>query len=772
VSTLTADGQLRDEFEPGYQLGVYTLLERLGFGGQATVWSALNKRQKRVVAIKFIPSMGDYSLAEPSTYMREAQIVSSLEHPNILPLYDIGLVGNFDYLVMRYICCGSLQDLVRSGPIPLPDVSRLATQISTALQYIHARGIVHRDLKPRNILLDSQKRAFLTDFGLARPLSGTTQPLHTGQGTAPYSPPEQHTKAQVAYTSDIYSLGIMFYEMLTGKLPWNGQVALAIRQLGTDAELPDPRDINPALPPSLVAALRKLTARDPANRPTSALKALNLVEKTLKSNQTRDTVNLTTSENIQGSIDTRLDDDAWTIGDAESLLRRAITDWDPWSDKYDFKLTHFMLVDGIYPQAERHGLTFDDPRQQFMLRGAFTYGHNLEFWWKKVADSQARLQVCEQTIANESEESAERALSRILDEPTTAPQSESTQDALIDLAATATEPRLRSGALDVLGRQISPSSHWQKTGFTLAGDKKLAKLALEDNLQAKQAAHLIGQAHSETAVLALLAQDESDAAHLMPILTEIRAVAGSLPRSIPTSLRVRVGAELGRRQLLEDQATLLRAYLVAALGSALGLGFHVYMTYRLPSFLDRTRILNAIGSGLLFGLLIGLGIFLTRLAVDRLKVLPLVPRIILSTIVGTLIVNLGMVSYHNLFLSAAPAGGLIAMGSAIMAFGFSAATGVTRSRWVRMLLSTAAVALGIGLSWRLAMGATLTPMLYYEMDRPEQTIFLIAVTSLLVGATAHVVDLLKHQEMVGRNLTLSTDRTPTPPTPSHIRTQP
>jgi hypothetical protein len=193
--------------------------------------------------------------------------------------------------------------------------------------------------------------------------------------------------------------------------------------------------------------------------------------------------------------------------------------------------------------------------------------------------------------------------------------------------------------------------------------------------------------------------------------------------------------------LLEDRATLTRAYLAAGLGSALGLGFTVYATYLWPSFLDARRILNAAGSGLLFGLLIGLGIFLTRLIAHRLRVLPLGARVALGVCVGTLIINFGVTSYHNLFLDAQPVGWLIAMGSFLMALGFGVGAGLARSKLLRALVSTVAVGLGIGLSWQLALRTALTPVLYYASNRPVQTVFLIAASSLLMGLVAHTVDL-------------------------------
>lgn len=734
----------QEELHPGYQLETYTLLERLGYGGQGAVWSAWDQARERVVAVKVV--LADDPMEDTGAFQREADIVAGLTHPNILPLHDFGSVSNFRYTSTRYICSGSLADLLSSGPIPPEVVLPLAAQIAAALEYIHERNIVHRDLKPSNILLDTRRRAYLTDFGLARAISRTTEALHTGHGTAPYAPPEQLTKARLVQASDIFSFGILLFEMLTGKLPWDGMTSLAIRQLDKGEDLPDPRGVNPHFPATLTAALRSMTAASPSARPPSASIAYALVAGAFEEDTRRKaTIDLgkPALEGALGVLPEHKKAEELEAEDAQYLVQQRLARWEPDAESFPLRLTDFYLADSVYAQPERYGLALDDSQHQFMLRGALAYGRHVAYWWEKVDDPPARARVCEQTIANEETAAAGRAVEGILgDEALLARPdlfSSSTLGYLLDLAIEAVS--LHEKALELMNRLAPKATRWDATEIASPADMKMADLALTDGPQARHTARLIGHLRSEAAVQVLLGtSEERDDDRILTALMEVRDVAGSLPRSIPMPLRMRVVARMVRRQLFSDWVTLIRGYLVAALGSALGLGLHIYATYRVPQFLDAARILNAVGGGLLFGLLIGLGIFLTRLIVQRLEILAPVPRVVLGVAVGALIVNLGLASYHTLFLAAPPEGWGVATGSFLTALGFGLGTWLLRSRPLRMLTSTACVGLSISLSWLVALRMPLTPMLPYEVGRPVQTAVLMAATSLLIGALPHAGD--------------------------------
>jgi CHASE2 domain-containing sensor protein len=576
---------LEEEFRPGRQLGDYTLVERIGFGGQAVIWSAWSRRRAAVVIIKLIPTLGEDASANLDDFEREVQLVASLNHPNILPLYEFGLADEYRYLVMRYICSGSLRDLLAAGPTPPQVALHLMAQMVSALQYLHARNIVHRDLKPGNILVDTAKRAYLADFGLARRISQETAPLHTGRGTGPYAPPEQVSGLRVTPQSDIYSLGILLYEMLTGELPWGGSRYLSIQQLQMATSLPDPRDLNPALPASLVTALQRLTAADRADRPASAAEAFNLVAETL----------LVGKDNVEQqeafsflydalSEPVAPDHSALAAQDAQYLLDHTLPDWTPEAEPFPLSATHVAFINSVYMQAELHGLALTDSQRHFLLRGALAHGQHLDYWWRQVDTPLAQVQACEQTIAYEDEEAVGRALTQMLGEPAgTLPLEALTPaalDRLIELAAGAKDAYLRANALDLLEHSISPPARWQPIGVTLPGDRQLAILALGGGAQAQQAARLIGQMHSEAAVRVLFEQEGgASSPTLLDALKEIRVAAGSLPRWVPLAARLQVSARLTRDQLLEEREGL--SWPRALIGLAVGLLASLMMALRL-----------------------------------------------------------------------------------------------------------------------------------------------------------------------------------------------
>ena len=169
--------------ERGVQFGKYILLERIGQGGEAIVWSGWDHLHQRVAAIKIVAKSVPEGIAPsliPGNFERQIHLLASLDHPNILPLHEFGETSEFYYFAMHYRSMGSLAEKLKAGPLPLEDALDLSAQIAGALQYLHSQGIVHRDLKPSNILLDSQNRVYLSDFGLAKSLQQETAPLHTG----------------------------------------------------------------------------------------------------------------------------------------------------------------------------------------------------------------------------------------------------------------------------------------------------------------------------------------------------------------------------------------------------------------------------------------------------------------------------------------------------------------------------------------------------------------------------------------------------------------
>ncbi len=567
-----------ERFRAGDQLGAYTLLERIGVGGQAVIWSAWDHRHERVVAIKIFTTPDTDVPTVSSRFEHEAHLVASLSHPHILPLYETGLADGHPYFVMRYASRGSLIDLLRHGPIPPSEALHLLVQIASALEYIHGRHIVHRDIKPGNVLLDSRLHAYLGDFGLARQIEQITALLHTGRGTVPYAPPEQHIRAPMTPKSDIYSLGVLIFEMLTGTLPWRGDTSLALQQLHEGANLPDPAEINPALPPTLAPVLRILTAADPAQRPESALEAVRLVAQALHNEEVL--ASAAFGETLLPPAPPT-GGDPLVVADVRTLLESALAEWDADGEPFKMSLTRFVLVDTVAAHAERYRLPLDETACLFMLRGALTHGHHVDFWWRKVANAASRLRLCEQVLAHEGEAAIGRLLTLILGDPAGSFPAEclSTRalEHLATLAAEAESLTLRRDALALLARAATPpnrTARWQPLAFSFTADAQLATLALDESPLAEEAARLIGQVRSEQAVCALLkAPEGTPPARLRAALIAVQQAAGSLPSAVPLLLRLRIAAEAARRRLLEGRATLLwaRALLGLASGALMAL---------------------------------------------------------------------------------------------------------------------------------------------------------------------------------------------------------
>lgn len=209
----------------GQRLGVYEITNVIGKGGMATVYRAHQTVLGRDVAVKVIQNMGSDPARYGARFVREARTVATLSHPHILPVYDFGQEADFSYLVMKLIEGGDLGGLIRQGPLPLDKAAKLLDQVASALDYAHQRGVVHRDIKPGNILLDDEGNAVLTDFSIAQITNDSTSLTQTGViiGTPAYMPPEQWQGTPIDSRTDIYALGVVLFDMLAGRTPFQGE---------------------------------------------------------------------------------------------------------------------------------------------------------------------------------------------------------------------------------------------------------------------------------------------------------------------------------------------------------------------------------------------------------------------------------------------------------------------------------------------------------------------------------------------------------------------
>jgi Tol biopolymer transport system component len=277
---ILASQQSRSEyrFAPGLELGPYVIEARLGAGGMGEVYRAKDKRLHRTVALKVLPQRLAHTPVLRQRLEREAKAISSLNHPQICTLYDIGREGDVDYLVMEFLEGDTLAQRLKRGALPLSEVLELAVQIASALAAAHAAGIVHRDLKPGNIML-TKSGAKLLDFGLAKVpaaeavaeavTSSLAEPITTAGtvvGTVQYMSPEQIRGQEADTRSDLFALGATLYEMLTGKRAFPGESQLAVANAILEKD-PEPlRDLQPLTPPALERVVKRCLAKNPEDR--------------------------------------------------------------------------------------------------------------------------------------------------------------------------------------------------------------------------------------------------------------------------------------------------------------------------------------------------------------------------------------------------------------------------------------------------------------------------------------------------------------------------
>ena len=247
----------------GQTLGQYQIIEQIGQGGMATVYKAYQPALDRYVAVKVLPAYFAHEPGFAERFTREAQAIAQLDHPNILPIHDFGKHDNISYIVMKYVPAGSLKDKLGQPLSPL-EASRLIDQIAGALDAAHERGILHRDVKPGNILLDDRGWVYLSDFGLAKIVEGSIQLTGTGVGvgTPAYMSPEQGQGLPVDARTDVYALGVILFEMLTGHVPYTAETPVAVVIKHVSAPIPLARQENPNLPEAVERVLLKALAKD------------------------------------------------------------------------------------------------------------------------------------------------------------------------------------------------------------------------------------------------------------------------------------------------------------------------------------------------------------------------------------------------------------------------------------------------------------------------------------------------------------------------------
>lgn len=251
----------------GQSLGNYRLGALIGRGGMASVYRARQESMGRDVAIKVMAAELSTNAEFVARFEREARVIARLQHPHILPVIDFGRAGESIYLVMQLVEGGVLSERL-STPLTLLQVERLLGQVASALAYAHRSGVIHRDLKPTNVLLDVQDNAYLTDFGIAKIMSGNTHLTKSGllMGTPNYMAPEQWRSQEVDGRTDVYALGMILYEMLVGLSAFDSDTVYEIMYEHLDMLPASPVRYHPGLPSALETVIWKAIAKNAAER--------------------------------------------------------------------------------------------------------------------------------------------------------------------------------------------------------------------------------------------------------------------------------------------------------------------------------------------------------------------------------------------------------------------------------------------------------------------------------------------------------------------------
>ncbi len=235
---------------PGENVGPYRIIEQLGQGGMATVFKAYHPALDRYVAIKVLHPAFKEDPNFLARFQREARIVAKLEHSHIVPVYDFSEHKGMAYLVMRYVEGKTLKAHLTGEPLPPERILEILKPVAEALAYAHEQGVLHRDIKPSNVILTPEGGVFLTDFGLARMAQSGESTLSQDMmiGTPQYMSPEQAKGEKVDERTDIYSLGVVLFEMLTGRVPFSADTPYAIIHDHIYTPLPLPTTIKPDIP--------------------------------------------------------------------------------------------------------------------------------------------------------------------------------------------------------------------------------------------------------------------------------------------------------------------------------------------------------------------------------------------------------------------------------------------------------------------------------------------------------------------------------------------
>ena len=258
--------------------GRYALEALVGSGGMADVYRAKDQLLERTVAVKILHQQYENDTEFITRFQREAKAAARITHPNIVNVYDVGVAEGRHYIVMEYVPGRTLKERIKEeGPVPVPQALQIARQIAGALAQAHANNLVHCDIKPHNILVMPDGNVKVADFGIARAVTESTMTYNNIMGSVHYFSPEQARGTMITPKSDVYSLGVLLYEMLSGRIPFDGNTAVSIARKHLEEDPQPLHMIAPGIPPVVEALVTRMMAKDPAQRPDSSMLVQDIV---------------------------------------------------------------------------------------------------------------------------------------------------------------------------------------------------------------------------------------------------------------------------------------------------------------------------------------------------------------------------------------------------------------------------------------------------------------------------------------------------------------
>jgi serine/threonine protein kinase len=733
---------------PGKRLQHYVLIEQVGQGGQAAVWSAEDELLKRTVAIKTInlkedqdraeggsqntPNLGMGSLEEQAKrFISEARTIADLEHPYILPVYTYGQDGDWLYIVMRYMAGGTLRKLIDKEGMPLHEALTFLSPLADALDQAHQKQIVHRDIKSVNILIDSQRRPYLADFGLSVTIGDTSS--QSGSGTLAYMSPEQLRGDMADHRSDLYAFGILIYEMLTGETPrWNDQ-HWNVGQTTRGAALPN---YDEKLSDPVYAILARATARDPGERYLSATAIVEALKDTLKKEESAGemlTLSLDDGFDSGGGFMLELlpiDDPALIVlNKANELYGTALTEWADGAGRFRLYADDYKFIDSFYGSTENRELELNEAGKRLMLRAALEHDYKIGHWWQQVTSTSERRAVALQTLSSEIPAARLRAIEYLTLIDDTNPPAIPIRVATI--ISRDPEATVREAGLILLEERAKQSNSWRDYAYNSVIDDVLTQLATADPDPGvlDRAARTIGRlrAGKATADIAKVAQESTDLRALLA-LTHIREEAPTLPPSVPNAIRRRVVTRLTLRQLFAQPVTLFTRYLWIVVGATLGIGLFSYTVFLaqgaqqlgeggLQATFGLSGVLSSVlNIGLTYGLFFALAIFLAIEPARRLKVWAKPYRAAFGLIAGGIVSYLAFMAFRSLSIGVnEPLDAPLYYIPATLLFiaGFALVSAFTERVWIRTLAGFVGIAAGLLFNWSGYVGGKTEDYLFY-----------------------------------------------------------